>query len=253
MFVMVEDRPEVSSAYLAGFEREGVCAVNFGTRLFGEWFDSLALSELSAIEAFIVGEGGDKIANIGRRVRMRVAAPLIALLDRKTLNDTLTLLDASFDDVLGKPVHAREILARASAIKRRNRSIIASFSEIAVFADGRDAIVGGETLPLPRRERRILECLAESRSAWITKSQIFSRVYGIHNDEFDENVVESHVCRLRRRLRFRLGYDPIESQRFLGYRLVLQGAAASGQPGAASSVQPPTVRVEMELTAADGG
>ncbi|MEQ1711896.1 MAG: response regulator transcription factor [Hyphomicrobium sp.] len=253
MFVMVEDRPEVSSAYLAGFEREGVCAINFGTSVFGEWFDGLSPNELAAIEAFIVGEAGEKIAMIGRRIRMRVAAPLIALLDRRTLDDTLALLDASFDDVLGKPVHAREILARTSAIRRRNRSIIATFSEIAVFADGRDTVVGGETLPLPRRERRILECLAESRSAWITKSQIFSRVYGIHNDEFDENVVESHVCRLRRRLRMRLGYDPIESQRFLGYRLVLQNAAAPNLIVAASSVQPPKARVEMKLSAIDGG
>ena len=253
MFVMVEDRPEVSSAYLAGFEREGVCAINFGTDMFGEWFDGLSLNELSAIEAFIIGEAGDKISMIGRRIRMRTAAPLIALLDRRTLDDTLTLLDSSFDDVLGKPVHAREILARTSAIRRRARTTIATISEISVFADGRDTIVGGETLPLPRRERRILECLAESKSAWITKSQIFCRVYGIHNDEFDENVVESHVCRLRRRLRFRLGYDPIESQRFLGYRLVLQGAAAPAPGMAASSVQPPKARVEMELSAADRG
>ena len=169
------------------------------------------------------------------------------------MSDTLVLLDASFDDVLGKPVHAREILARANAIRRRARSTNGIAAEITVFADGRDAIVGGETLPLPRRERRILECLAESRTAWISKSQIFSRVYGIHNDELDENVVESHVCRLRRRLRFRLGYDPIESQRFLGYRLVLQGTSTLAAKGAASSVQPLKARVELELSAADGG
>ena len=248
MFVMVEDRPEVGSAYLSGFEREGVCALNFDSETFGEWLDGLALNEVSAVEAFIIGETAGDRGAIGRRIRLRVASPLIALMDRRSLSETLALLDANFDDVLGKPVHAREILARANAIRRRARSNIGASSGIVVFADGRDPVVGGETFPLPRRERRILECLAESRSAWITKSQIFSRVYGIHNDALDENVVESHVCRLRRRLRFRLGYDPIESQRFLGYRLVLQGAAPAAAKQPASSAQPLEARVEMELS-----
>jgi two-component system, OmpR family, flagellar system response regulator FtcR len=36
----------------------------------------------------------------------------------------------------------------------------------------------------------------------------------------EENVVESHVSKLRKKLRARLGYDPIDSQRFLGYMMV---------------------------------
>ena len=53
----------------------------------------------------------------------------------------------------------------------------------------------------------------------MTKTQIFNRVYGIFNDEIHENVIESHISRLRKRLKQRLGRDPIDSQRFLGYRL----------------------------------
>ena len=51
------------------------------------------------------------------------------------------------------------------------------------------------------------------------KSQIFNFVYGLFDDEIDENVIESHISKLRKRLRQRLGTDPINSQRFLGYRL----------------------------------
>jgi DNA-binding response OmpR family regulator len=54
----------------------------------------------------------------------------------------------------------------------------------------------------------------------VTKSQIFSSVYGLFDQDINESVIESHVCKLRRRLRSRLGYDPIESRRHLGYRLV---------------------------------
>jgi DNA-binding response OmpR family regulator len=32
-------------------------------------------------------------------------------------------------------------------------------------------------------------------------------------------VVESHISKLRKKLRHLLGYDPIDSKRYLGYRL----------------------------------
>ena len=92
--------------------------------------------------------------------------------------------------------------------------------QIRVFGDGRDPEVAGEQLHLPRRERRILEYLVSNKGRRVTKTQIFNFVYGLFSDEIDENVIESHVSKLRKRLRHRLGHDPIDSQRYLGYRLV---------------------------------
>jgi len=92
--------------------------------------------------------------------------------------------------------------------------------QLRVFSDGRDPEVKGEVLPLPRRERRILEYLVNNKDCRVTKTQIFNYVYGLFSDDIDENVVESHVSKLRKRLRHRLGYDPIDSQRYLGYRLI---------------------------------
>jgi DNA-binding response OmpR family regulator len=75
-------------------------------------------------------------------------------------------------------------------------------------------------LPLPRRERRILEYLVSNHGCRVTKTQIFNYVYGLFSEDIDENVIESHVSKLRKRLRYRLGFDPIDSQRYLGYRLI---------------------------------
>ena len=74
--------------------------------------------------------------------------------------------------------------------------------------------------PLPRRERRILEYLASNRGRRVTKTQVFNAIYGIFDEEVEENVVESHISKLRKKLREKLGHDPIDSKRFLGYRLV---------------------------------
>jgi DNA-binding response OmpR family regulator len=88
--------------------------------------------------------------------------------------------------------------------------------------DGRDPEVGGVPLPLPRRERRILEFLAANSGRRVTKTQVFNAIYGIFDDEVEENVVESHISKLRKKLRDKLGYDPIDSKRFLGYRLIVE-------------------------------
>ena len=79
----------------------------------------------------------------------------------------------------------------------------------------------GEVLELPRRERRILEYLVANRGKRVTKTQIFNAIYGIFDEDVEEDVVESHISKLRKKLRHRLGYDPIDSKRYLGYSLDL--------------------------------
>ncbi len=67
------------------------------------------------------------------------------------------------------------------------------------------------------RERRILEYLIANRGRRLNKAQIFSAIYGIFDSEVEENVVESHISKLRKKLREQMGFDPIDSKRFLGY------------------------------------
>jgi Response regulators consisting of a CheY-like receiver domain and a winged-helix DNA-binding domain len=91
--------------------------------------------------------------------------------------------------------------ARISAIQARSKGPAEGGlnSDLRIFSDGRDPEVKGEVLPLPRRERRILEFLAANRGRRLTKSQIFNFVYGLFSEDIDENVVESHISKLRKR------------------------------------------------------
>ena len=91
--------------------------------------------------------------------------------------------------------------------------------EMKLFFDGRDPEIKGDAFPLPRRERRILEHLVVNRGKRVTKAQIFNAIYGIFDEQVEENVVESHMSKLRKKLRRKLGYDPIDSKRYLGYCL----------------------------------
>lgn len=229
MFVVLDERLQIANAIVACFEREGVAAIAVGAGEFEAWFEGLGESESAAIEGILLG------SVIARRavpsfIQNRCRAPIIGVLDGRALSETLELFSNGVNDVVVKPFHVREILARVAAINRRAAPVpdFVEVDRVRVFLDGQDPLVDGAPLALPRRERRILEYLVLSRNLRVTKTQIFNRVYGLFNEQIHENVIESHISRLRKRLKQRLGYDPVDSQRYLGYRFVSEDGAASG-------------------------
>lgn len=251
MFVVLDDRSTVAGGCVACFEREGIAAVAVEPTEFFDWLESVNDSDIAVVEGFLIGLVENR-RQVSARVRARCRAPLIGLIEARALNETLDLFSLGFDDVLAKPFHVREVLARSGAIRRRMKMAeqCVDVAGIRIFFDGRDPLVNGEVLPLPRRERRILECLVLSRNTRVTKTQIFNRVYGIFNDEIHENVIESHISRLRKRLKQKLGHDPIDSQRFLGYRLKeFSGAEQSPQPEAVANslTQAPDASIERSI------
>ena len=218
MIILVEDREIVNQGYEAGFAREGITTTGFASVEFHDWVETVPDCELSAIEAFLLGDCQQRRV-YSKLIKRRSSAPVIALNENEGLEQVLELFAAGVDDVVRKPVHVKELLAKVAAIVRRSlkedtQALIAG--DLCVFFDGRDADVGGRPLPLPRRERRILEYLAQNSGRRISKGQLFSSVYGIFNESVGESVVESHVSKLRKKLRARLGYDPINSKRYLG-------------------------------------
>lgn len=220
MIVVVDERELVTRGYTSLFGREGIPSTGFDPSEFGDWVNTAAKSDIDAIEAFLIGQG-DGSLELPRAIRDRSRAPVIAMSDSPSLETTLALFDSGVDDVVRKPIHPREILARVAAIRRR-LSALANHTDVGairVFSDGRDPEVCGEPFALPRRERRILEYLLANRGRRVTKSQIFNAIYGIFDEDVEENVVESHISKLRKKLRKRLGFDPIDSKRFLGYCL----------------------------------
>jgi DNA-binding response OmpR family regulator len=221
MIVIVDEREAVMEGYRAWFDREGVSATGLSTTDFDNWVKTVSEPDILAVEAFLLGDCRDRHV-FPKLIKGRSPAPVIAMNDAKSLEETLDLFAAGVDDVVRKPVHVREILARIKAIRGRVQAKAAGtlVGDMRVFHDGRDPEVAGEVLALPRRERRILEYLVNNKGCRVSKTQIFNYVYGLFSEDIDENVVESHISKLRKRLRHRLGYDPIDSQRFLGYRLV---------------------------------
>ncbi|MCV0428190.1 MAG: response regulator transcription factor [Roseibium sp.] len=221
MFIVVDSREIVTSGYASAFEREGYASLELHPSELKDWLEITCAQDLASVDAILLGACDERAGFVNSIRKHCPEAQIVALEDTSSLESTLQLFSAGMDDVLRKPVHVREIIARVGAFRRRisARNSSVGTGAIEVFFDGRDPMVGGDVMELPRRERRILEYLVKNKGRRVTKTQIFNAVYGVMNDGVDECVVESHISKLRKKLRKRLGYDAVESTRYIGYML----------------------------------
>lgn len=233
MIVMVESRALVRQGFAALFEREGVPMDGVAPADLAGWLAVLEGDDAPVVDLVLLGHGAATREAVAA-LRERLASPVIALSEARDVSATLDLFALGVDDVVRLPVHVRELLARAAAIRCRRRAEAdpaLRFGALAVHRDGRDPEIDGAPLPLPRRERRVLEVLAHAHGRFVTKPQLYSAVYGMLRTDIEESVIESHVSKLRRKLRHALGTDPISSRRFLGYRF----DAGAGEPRASAA------------------
>lgn len=229
MIVVIDDRDLVLQGYGGMFQRIGYPVFGVSGKELSGWLDSICSNEMESIEAFLVGSTDGDICPVSH-IRAVTKLPVISLIEQNSLPEILHQFEVGADDVVRKPIHVREILARVTAIRRRKdttRSVF-EYERLRVFTDGRDPEIDGQSFPLPRRERRILEYLASNGDRRATRNQIYNAVYGLFEQDVEECVIESHISKLRKKLRKMLGYEIIDSKRFLGYRL----EAPTGAPEA---------------------
>lgn len=221
MYVVVDQRADVAGGFTAMFGREGLSAVSFDSQDFRGWLTTASTEDVDAVQGFLLGDFEDR-ASYPEVIRNRSRAPIIALSEVRSLEQTLELFTAGIDDVVRKPVHVKEIVARSDAVWRRMNGPKQEIGtdRLKIYFDGRDPEIDGKAVALPRRERHILEYLVKNGARRVTKSQIFSAIYGVFNDGVDETVVEGHISKLRKKLRQKLGYDVIDAKRYLGYQFV---------------------------------
>ena len=221
MIVFIDERETVRTVFEAWFAREGAVSVGLSPGDFRTWFDTISDTEAESLDAVLFGQS-QGCDGLPAKVRRKSRAAVVALIESPSLEHTLNAFRDGVDDVVKKPVHVRELLARIDAIRLRRVAERGVENGCKVFAGGGDPVIGGMPLPLPRRERKILEFLARNEGRRVSKTQLFNAVYGMFDVAVDESIVESHISKLRRKLRELIGYDPIDSKRFLGYLFELR-------------------------------
>ncbi len=160
MIVVVDDRDIVTEGYSSWFGREGITTTGFTPTDFDEWVESVPQQDIMAVEAFLIGECADQ-HRLPARIRERCKAPVIAVNDRPSLEHTLELFQSGVDDVVRKPVHVREILARINAIRRRAHPPLP-----ATMAPSLARSAFSPMAAIRRSTASIFRCRAASAASW---------------------------------------------------------------------------------------
>jgi two-component system OmpR family response regulator len=161
--------------------------------------------------------------------RLRAAAvriPVLILTALGGISDRVDGLEAGADDYLVKPFAFAELAARLNALTRRPPlSGMATRLEVGdIFLDllRREVTRSGRPVHLQPREFALLEQLMRHAGRIVTRTMFLELVWGFHFDP-QTNIVESHLSRLRTKLREGFSDDPIETVRGAGYRMRADG------------------------------
>ena len=165
--------------------------------------------------------GMDGLELLRRIRRERPELRVLILSARAQLSDKVAGLDLGADDYLTKPFELEELEARVRTLLRREfvqRSPLVLAGELALATVAREISARGEPLPLTPREFAILEQLMLCRGWWLSQEELMEHVWAADANPFS-NAVRMHISSLRKKLRERLDYDPIQTKVGQGYRL----------------------------------
>lgn len=213
--LLVEDDPMIGDSLRRGLRLEGFTV---------DWVKDGRAAELAldtteyALVLLDLGLPRKDGLSVLRGWRGReVTVPVLVLTARDAVPDRVAGLDSGADDYLVKPFDLSELLARVRALLRRRAGRARDLIELgALRLDvlARAVEYRGQPVALSGREFALLQALAESPGAVLSREQLEERLYG-WGEEVESNAVEVHVHNLRRKLNPQL----IRTIRGVGYRL----------------------------------
>ena len=151
-----------------------------------------------------------------------IEAPVILLTAKGQSEDKVKGLDYGADDYLAKPFHTNELLARLRALQRRKPEFmndgVITYGDIEFSPH--TLLLKSETgaTELKLKEAQLLELLLNNQNRVVSKQAIISKVWG-YEAEAEDNHVEIHISRLRKRLAELTSRVRINTIRGAGYTL----------------------------------
>ncbi len=138
-----------------------------------------------------------------REIRKTSSTPVIMITARGEDFERIMGLDIGADDYIVKPFSPGEVMARVRAIKRRvaptegKKPLV--LDNLSIDMDDYAVTIGGQGVPLTKKEIEILWTLASNRQKVFSRDNLLSSVWGY--DYFgDSRTVDSHIRRLRAKL-----------------------------------------------------
>ena len=202
--LLVEDSPELSR-WLAELLREQSFVVD--AVLDGEAADTLLREhayDVVLLDLNLPGTISGK--SVLRRLRERGdAVPVLVLTASASLDQKVQCLEIGADDYLVKPVEIRELVARIQAMVRRQmpgKANTLTCGDLVYDLRTRQFVIGGsggQDLPLPPRERSLLEALMLKTGRTVSRQALQDAIFSL-DEEASADAVDLYLHRLRKKL-----------------------------------------------------
>ena len=140
-------------------------------------------------------------------------------------------------NLIGKPFHVEELMARADALLRRVGGWAQSeltCGPVTLNTRSQAVTVEGKAIELTSFEYRLLEYLMLHAGELVSKADLTEHIYQQDFDR-DSNVLEVFIGRLRRKLDPDNVIKPIETVRGRGYRFALERSDSPEENDSAAS------------------
>lgn len=169
-----------------------------------------------------IGLDGMNGLEVCRQMRTFGDVPIVFLTSRDSEVDQLVGFAAGGDDYVTKPFSPRVLVARVGTVLRRNGGTTTDcptyvVGDLRLDIGGRTCEYGGQEIHLTRTEFDILATLMEDPKRVVTRDAIIQAVWGPWYG--DQHPVESHISRLRKKVRDAGGPAIAEAVRGVGYKL----------------------------------
>lgn len=217
--LLVEDNERLVDLVRTGLTKAGFAVDAYRTAADGR--EALLSAPYDALILDLGLPDEDGMAVLADLRGRNLDLPVLILTARDGMNDRVRGLNEGADDYLLKPFAMEELIARIRALLRRPgraMGLVLTLGNLSFDSTAREAQVGGEPLPLSRRELDALELLARRAGRVVSKSALEEAIYPF-GEEIASNAIEVLVHRLRKRLQAAGADISIHTMRGIGYIL----------------------------------
>ncbi|MDH4319797.1 MAG: response regulator transcription factor [Desulfobulbaceae bacterium] len=215
--LIVEDEKRLALLLKKGFEENA-----FAVDLCHDGAEGLYMAETLRYDALILDVMLPEIDGFTLLAKLRekqIETPVLMLTARGEVEDRIRGLTIGADDYLPKPFDFLELLARLTAIIRRNKGRATSILQIAdlrLDIHAKTVQLGKEPVSLSPKEYAVLEYLVLNKGRAISRTEFSEHVYDM-NFDLDSNIIDVYINRLRNKIDKGRKNRLILTQRGAGY------------------------------------
>lgn len=217
--LVIEDEKELCDSIKEGLILDGYEVDACYNGLDGEEMATIEPYDLILLDLTLPDMDG---MDILKSVRSQNAlVPILILSARVQTEDKVEGLDRGANDYLTKPFDFSELEARIRSLTRRKfeqKSIYLSFDGLEMDTKTRRLHCNNEEIFLTKKEMGILEYLLLNQERVVSQEEIIEHVWNNEVNEFS-NSIRVHISALRKKLREKMGHDPIVNKVGQGYIL----------------------------------